>query len=102
MTILTRDVGGDLRQRRLAEALVGPRSDRHQVRGSGMEAGEHVVGLVPQLGHGATRPRHVDPRVGRLDALVADLEIKRGNSDQSFGGVALNASGYQNSPCHSG
>lgn len=43
-----------------------------------MEAGEHVVGLVPQLGHGATRPRHVDTRVGRLDALVADLQVRVG------------------------
>lgn len=43
-----------------------------------MEAGEHVVRLVPQLGHGATRPRHVDTRVGRLDALVADLQVRVG------------------------
>lgn len=44
---LTWDVGGDLRQRRLAEPFGCARPHRHQVGGSRMEAGEHVVGLVP-------------------------------------------------------
>ena len=32
-----------------------------------------MVGLVPQLGDGASGPRHVDAGVRRLDALVGDL-----------------------------
>lgn len=75
---LTGDVGDDLGERRLAEPLGGAGSDRHQVGGSRVQAGEHVVGLVPQLGHSAARTRHVDARVRRLDALVADLETRGG------------------------
>lgn len=71
---LTRDVGGDLSERCLAKPLGGSGPDRHQVGGSRMQSREHVVRLVPQLGHGAARTRHVNAGVWRLDALVADLE----------------------------
>ena len=58
----------------MTEALGGPGAHRHQIGGAGVQAGEHVVRLVPQLGHGATLARHVDTRVGGLDALVANLK----------------------------
>lgn len=60
---LTRDVGGDFGQRRLSEPLGGSGSDRHQVGGPRMQTGEHVVGLVPQLGHRTAGTWHVDTRV---------------------------------------
>lgn len=70
----TGDVGGDLGERRLAEALAGAGPHREQVGGAGVEVGEHVVGLVAQLGHRAPRAWHIHRRVRGLDALVADLQ----------------------------
>lgn len=70
---LTRDVGGDLGEGRLTEALGGSSADRHQVGGSWMQAREHVVGFVPQLGYSSAGTGHVNARVRRLNALVADL-----------------------------
>lgn len=43
-----------------------------------MEVGEHVVGLVLQLGHCPSGARNVDAGVRRLDALVADLGSDEG------------------------
>lgn len=55
----TRDVGGDLGERCLPEALARAGAHREQVGGAGVEVGEDVVGLVAQLGHRAPRARHV-------------------------------------------
>lgn len=55
----TGDVGGDLGERRLAKALAGAGPHGEQVGGAGVEVGEHVVGLIAQLGHRAPRARHV-------------------------------------------
>lgn len=52
-----------------------------------MEVGEHVVGLVPQLGHCPPWPRDVDAWIGGLDALVADL-FQRETSSMLDGGSA--------------
>lgn len=41
-----------------------------------MQVGEHVVRLVLQLGYGSPRPGNVDAWIGRLDALIADLQRK--------------------------
>lgn len=38
-----------------------------------MEVGEHVVGLVLQLGHSSSRSWDVDAWIGRLNTLVTDL-----------------------------
>lgn len=85
---LTRDVGGDFSERCLAKPLGGSRPDWHQVCGSRMQAREHVVCLVPQLGHCTARTWHVYAWVWRLDTLIADLEtgkrrqwIKTGDND---------------------
>lgn len=60
---LTGDVGGDLSERGLPKALGGPGTDGHQIGGSRMEAREHVVGLVSQLGHRTARTRHINARI---------------------------------------
>lgn len=57
---LTRNVGGDLSECSLAKALGSSGPDRHQVGGSRMEAGEHVVGLISQLGHCTARTWHIN------------------------------------------
>lgn len=58
----------------MSEALGGAGTHGDQVGGARVQTGEHVVGLVPQLGYSAPRAWHVDTWVGRLDALVADLK----------------------------
>ena len=77
MCYSTRDVGGDFGQDGLAEALGCAGSGGDQVGGPGVKVGEHVVGLVAQLGHRSPGTRHVDARVRRLDALVTDLRSHR-------------------------
>lgn len=77
----TWDVGGDLSEGGLTEALGRAGSNRDQVGGSRVEVGEHVVGLVFELGHGSSRSRDVNAWVWWLDTLVADLwrEKKKSN-----------------------
>lgn len=43
-----------------------------------MQVGEHVVGLILELGHSSSRSWNVDAWIGRLNALVTDL-LRRNN-----------------------
>lgn len=72
-TLLTRNVGGDFSESRLAKALGSTSPDRDQVGSARMQVGEHMVRLIPQLGYGAPRARNVDAGIGGFDALVANL-----------------------------
>lgn len=71
---LTRYVGSDLCESGLAEAFGRASPNRDQVGGSGVQAREHVVGFIPQLGDCAARTGNVDARVRGFNALVADLQ----------------------------
>lgn len=62
-TTLTGDVGGNLSEGGLAKAFGGAGAHRDQVGGARVQVGEHVVGLVAQLGHGPARAWNVDPGV---------------------------------------
>lgn len=69
----TWDVSGDFGEGGLAKALGCTGSNGDKVSSSGVEVGEHVVGLILQFGHSSSRSRDVDAWIRRLNTLVTDL-----------------------------
>ena len=73
----TCDLGGDARGDGRPEALPGGGLQREEIRGSGVEAHEQVVGLVPQLEHPSSLGGDVGAGVQRAQSFVGDLETHR-------------------------
>lgn len=91
LTRLTWDLGGELGDDGGAVALGCAGAQGEGVSGAGVEACEHVGGLVAQLHYFPTLVGEVKLGVKGAHCLVGDLGRKEGNDEYSDGGLWYSA-----------